>query len=687
MQAGAFTAVPISLAPLRCGESGAVQHPRVRVDATRSTNPPTLLTGTPRPRLARLPRRPRPRAPPAPRPVRASAADDGRPAVSSLPSDFPPGALLGDRYEVDAVLGRGGQAVTYRCRDAQTGCMVAVKALSLRGLRDWKQLDLFQREAQTLETLDHPGIPRYLDSFEEDSAADRAFFLVQELAEGASLEAMVARGWRADEGEVSRIARNLLSILRYLGSRRPAVVHRDVKPANVVIEGGRTGGRVTLVDFGGVQAAAATGGDLPGSTVIGTYGFMAPEQFRGAAVPASDLYGLGGTLLYVLSGRPPSAFPVDRMRLDLSTVPMGPTLEAVVEGLLEPVLEDRLTAEAAAAMLEGRTRPAPARRRGGGAMGGSAFRGTQQREVTPAAPAFMEPRAAPGQLRKPPGSRVVVTKRGPRLEIDIPPAKFDGSTAATGAFAVAWNAFVAFWTVSALAGGGVLFALFSLPFWFAGASLVKQAFGRQFIRERLEIGLGRWELHQALAGLRGRGADAAVDWAAARGKNVGGSTADLGGASMQVVAYVNGVPQGQLVLRQGVESIVLGEGLDPLEQEWLADVINAHLAEVEGRRGDIQGFADEWEESEQLSEGIAKGEFDDFDRRLGVDGAVAAAEAAGRRAAAEGRAAGAAAAADARRAADEAARRAKRAAAAPSRVDSGGVINLDSNEFDVMDSE
>lgn len=69
-----------------------------------------------------------------------------------------------------------------------------------------------------------------------------------------------------------------------------------------MLEGGRSGGRIFLVDFGGVQAAAAGDALAMGSTVIGTYGYMAPEQFRGAALPASDLYGLGGTLLFLLSG-------------------------------------------------------------------------------------------------------------------------------------------------------------------------------------------------------------------------------------------------------------------------------------------------------------------------------------------------------------------------------------------------
>ena len=171
---------------------------------------------------------------------------------------------------------------------------------------------------------------------------------MQELAQGKSLAELVEGGWRADEAEARRIAIEMLGILAYLASRRPPVTHRcplavcivqhqmlftspsldfhllqslaalsgwhpwltachrnarDIKPENIVLEGGQTGGRVFLVDFGGVQAAAASEALGMASTVIGTYGHMAPEQFRGAAQPASDLYGLGGTLLYLLSGR------------------------------------------------------------------------------------------------------------------------------------------------------------------------------------------------------------------------------------------------------------------------------------------------------------------------------------------------------------------------------------------------
>jgi serine/threonine protein kinase len=216
----------------------------------------------PLPRAAHLRRRGAAAAPTA----AADAAD-----AAPRPGEYPVDTLLGGRYRVEAVAGRGASAVTYRCADAESGsgARVAVKALSLRAARGWKGLELFEREAATLRALDHPGVPRFLDSFEVDSDADRAFFLVQELVEGETLAEAVAAGRRGDDAEVARVAGALLDVLRYLGSRRPPVVHRDVTPSNIVIEGGRPGGQVFLVDFGGAAAAAAAAADegVPGSTV------------------------------------------------------------------------------------------------------------------------------------------------------------------------------------------------------------------------------------------------------------------------------------------------------------------------------------------------------------------------------------------------------------------------------------
>ncbi len=249
------------------------------------------------------------------------------------------GDRIADRYVVELELGRGGGAVTWACRDTHSGEAVAVKGMALRGLESWKALELFEREARVLGSLDHPGIPRYVDHFSVDGPSGQRLYLVQALAPGRSLAERLRTGFRTDEAGVRRIAHALLDILGYLHARKPPVLHRDLKPANVILDEAQ---RVWLVDFGSVRDALRAPGEL-GSTTVGTYGYMAPEQLHGAASPASDLYGLGATLVTLLSGRSPSELPHQRLKLDLSMVPCSPELRAWLAQLLEPAAEDRYT--------------------------------------------------------------------------------------------------------------------------------------------------------------------------------------------------------------------------------------------------------------------------------------------------------------------------------------------------------
>jgi serine/threonine protein kinase len=146
--------------------------------------------------------------------------------------------------------------------------------MSLRGQGSWKSVDLFEREARLLRSLSHPGIPSFVDAFNLDTPTDRMYTLVQRLAPGDTLQALVDSGaWRPDEAEIERIAASMLDILGYLHGLRPPVVHRDVKPSNVLYD--RVSGRVTLVDFGAVRDTF-----VDGSTMIGTFGYMPPEQAR-----------------------------------------------------------------------------------------------------------------------------------------------------------------------------------------------------------------------------------------------------------------------------------------------------------------------------------------------------------------------------------------------------------------------
>lgn len=159
----------------------------------------------------------------------------------------------------------------------------------------WSDYDAIEREIQVLRGLNHPSIPLYLGSFQTPTG----FCLVQEYKDAPSL--VVPRSF--DPDEIKQIAVSLLSILVYLQNRIPSISHRDIKPENILVDDNIN---VFLVDFG---LARIGDGEIAVSSVAkGTIGFMAPEQlFNRQLSEASDLYGLGATLICLLTGTPSSA--------------------------------------------------------------------------------------------------------------------------------------------------------------------------------------------------------------------------------------------------------------------------------------------------------------------------------------------------------------------------------------------
>jgi serine/threonine protein kinase len=257
-----------------------------------------------------------------------------------------PGDMVGtdgspepSRYRILSVLGEGNSGITYKAEDLNhPERAVALKVMSLRQLTDWKMLDLFEREAKVLAQLKHPGIPHYLGSFTIETEDDRRYYIVQTLAQGQSLEALVQQGWRADEATVRKIAQQILSILIYLQKLSPPIIHRDLKPQNIIRH---ENGTLSLVDFGAVRDTYYST-LMRGSTVVGTYGYMAPEQFRGQSTPATDLYGLGATLLFLLTHRSPADLPQQGLHLDFrDRFQVSEHLTTWLEKLLEPDASDR----------------------------------------------------------------------------------------------------------------------------------------------------------------------------------------------------------------------------------------------------------------------------------------------------------------------------------------------------------
>jgi len=262
------------------------------------------------------------------------------------------GDIIAEKYRIIDTLGQGGSGTTYLAEDLQRAQRVALKALSLHRMTDWKKMELFEREARILAQLNHSGIPHYLEYFHVDTPQDRSFYIAQQLAEGKSLAALVESGWRTDENGVRQIAIQILEILGYLHKLTPPVIHRDIKPQNIIR---REDGQIFLVDFGAVQDTYHNT-FMRGSTVVGTFGYMAPEQFRGQAVPTTDLYALGATLLFLLTHRSPGDLPTDRLKIDFrSRVQISPEFADWLEKMLEPDVEDRFpSAKEALAVLQGK---------------------------------------------------------------------------------------------------------------------------------------------------------------------------------------------------------------------------------------------------------------------------------------------------------------------------------------------
>ena len=250
--------------------------------------------------------------------------------------------VVGDRYQIKSLLGRQTGRRTFLATDLQTESSVVIKLLLFGPDFTWEDLKLFEREAEVLKSLAHPAIPQYLDSFDIETELGKGFALVQTYIQAKSLQDWIQSGRSFSESEIKAIATKLLEILSYLHSRQPAVVHRDIKPSNILLTTNRSGnspGEIYLVDFGSVQTAAHGGT----RTIVGTYGYMPPEQFGGETTPASDLYALGATLIYLATGQHPDKLPQKQMRIQFEDrVNLSPNLINWLQGLTQPNLNLRL---------------------------------------------------------------------------------------------------------------------------------------------------------------------------------------------------------------------------------------------------------------------------------------------------------------------------------------------------------
>lgn len=246
-----------------------------------------------------------------------------------MTSDSTQPRMLGDRYEIGEVIGRGGMAEVHEGRDLRLGRRVAVKILRPDLARDPAFQARFRREAQSAAALNHPNIVAVYDTGEDvltSEGGERTVvpYIVMEYVDGMTLRQLLASGRRLLPERALEITGGVLSALDY--AHRHGIVHRDIKPANVMLT--RTGD-VKVMDFGIARAINDVGSSVTAtSAVMGTAQYLSPEQARGEVVDArSDLYSTGVLLYELLTGRPPfrGDSPVSIAYQHVSEMPLPPS--------------------------------------------------------------------------------------------------------------------------------------------------------------------------------------------------------------------------------------------------------------------------------------------------------------------------------------------------------------------------
>ncbi len=444
-------------------------------------------------------------------------------------SDFWGNDSAGSRYVIQQQLSKKSGRRTLLARDLHSQELVVIKLLSLYSDFEWDDLKLFEREAEILKKLQYPAIPHYLDYFEVNSPKIKGFALVQTYIPAKNLEQILKAGRTFTELEVKAIAKKLLEILIYLQKQNPPVIHRDLKPSNILL-GDRSGnnvGEVYLVDFGSVQTAVASEGAT--RTVVGTYGYMPPEQFGDRTVPASDLYSLGATLIYLITGCHPADLPQNNFRIQfdhLTTLSSGfiewlnwliePTLEArlgfahqalkALENSLISELEPRSELEKSDLTIPPVSNSPETtwnwdrndwvtknlHKLRDHSRSNSTLRNRQNRSA----------KISNLNIAQPSSSKIKLKKNQNSLEVVIPPTGFNGSLMLVGLFATAWNSFLFFWTIAALHSPLPLMALFSVPFWGVGAAIASQFLSPLCGRVRLYINQQKIWLQKEILGLK-----------------------------------------------------------------------------------------------------------------------------------------------------------------------------------------
>ncbi|MEO0926714.1 MAG: serine/threonine-protein kinase [Cyanobacteria bacterium J06643_13] len=253
------------------------------------------------------------------------------------------------RYKIKQQISHKAGRSTYLADDYETNKQVVIKILEFNDLFDWDTFKLFEREAKTLKSLSHPNIPQFLDYLEINEENCQGFpqgnfygsALIQTYIDAPSLAEVIEQEIHFSEVEVMELVKKLLGILDYIHGLNPPIIHRDIKPSNILLtnRSGNSIGDVYLVDFGSVQTVAKK--EAGTITIVGSYGYIPLEQFMGQTTFASDIYALGMTIVYLVTGIHPAELTQATGKVKFDTSNLSTNFVHWLTKATEPYLEER----------------------------------------------------------------------------------------------------------------------------------------------------------------------------------------------------------------------------------------------------------------------------------------------------------------------------------------------------------
>ncbi len=249
------------------------------------------------------------------------------------------GMTLRDRYIIASLIKAGGMGAVYKAEDKNLSKICAVKELWPYWVNSEEERDYlikkFEIEAKLLSKLHHNSLPRVIDYFTSD---DR-YYLVMDFIEGYDLDALLRKEGRPglSQDKVLSWAIEICEVLEYLHNHSPPIIYRDLKPSNIMVRS--LNNQIVLIDFGIACVIQNEIGSAP-RTTIGTMGYIAPEQYLGKPVLASDIYSLGATLYHLLTGSMPVPFDYKPMQSIVSNIPN--LLEELVQKCLKLNVSERV---------------------------------------------------------------------------------------------------------------------------------------------------------------------------------------------------------------------------------------------------------------------------------------------------------------------------------------------------------